>query len=261
MATDDSGVFGSSEEEQRSKAAFVATFAMLAKLAAADGETSRDEIKLIDGFMRDTLSLSTEKRQFAIAEFNKARKSDKEFSEYARDYKELLSDNEKMLDWMMSVLLDVSAADEEYSAEEQKHLEEAKEIFGISEKRFKKLHDERGVRLDSLEKNSPIGEESGEETTNEEATNEEEKDASPKMPQPAEGRESSMGDERAYKRLRLSADAENDELVAAYKARCAEYSPSRIVELDLPQEFVDLAEELFGEIQAAYRKLRQSRGI
>jgi DnaJ like chaperone protein len=64
-----------------------------------------------------------------------------------------------------------------------------------------------------------------------------------------------------YRVLLLKEGATDEEIESSYKKLCKEYSPSRIVELGLPQEFVELAETKFRQIQTAYKSILERRGI
>ena len=57
--------FGANPEDQHQKKIFVATFSMLSRLASADGKVSKDEVQIIDRFMKNVLGLDAERRSFA----------------------------------------------------------------------------------------------------------------------------------------------------------------------------------------------------
>lgn len=218
--------FDETEEEQLKKQIFNATFSMLAKLTGADGNVSTDEIRIIDRFMREGLNLDEERRKYAIAVFNLARREEHDFDHYARQYKELLADKPSMLEWMLDVLLRVSLVDKEFNETERVLIKSAQRIFGISDEKYAQLE----ARYRSK---SPASENASEQST--------------------------AG--VAYARLQLVETAAEDEIVLRHKELSLTYSPSRIIELGLPDEFVRLAEQLYAEIQEAFQQIKKSRGM
>ena len=228
--------FGANQEEQTQKKIFVATFSML---ASADGKVSKDEVKIIDRFMKNVLGLDDARRSFAIDVFNQARREEVAFSEYAKQYRELLSDKPKMLEWMVDVLLRISCADECFSDPEQAIVKSACEVFGVSETRYQQL---RSKYL------------KGEQDSNQSAE-------SPLNTADSPRSEAASGSSSAWSVLGLTAEATDEEIVTRHKKLSTEYSPSRIIEFGLPHEFVELAEEKFREIQEAFRAIKSERGL
>ena len=64
---------------------------------------------------------------------------------------------------------------------------------------------------------------------------------------------------RHYAILGLSPSASNDELKSRYRKLVTQYHPDKIIAKGLPQEFIELAEKRFTEIQEAYEALREQR--
>ena len=228
--------FGDSPEDRLQKRIFVSTFSMISALASADGKISKDEIVIIDRFMKNVLGLDAERRAFASQVFNEARRSDRTFEEYARDYRELLKDKPKMLDWMVDVLIQVSCVDKDFGEAERALVASACEIFGISDARYKEL-------LSKYRKKS----------------SESSDKAEPSLGALAPSTAAATSASSPYAVLKLEASATNEEIQAQCKQLSAEYNPSRMVELGLPEEFVTLAEEKFREIMQAYKALKAER--
>jgi DnaJ like chaperone protein len=218
--------FSSTEEEQHQKQVFIATFSMLAKLTGADGNISANEIQIIDRFMKEVLSLDDERRKYAISLFNKARKDDLTFEHYARRYYELLSAKPKMLEWMLDILLRVSLVDREFDQIERDLVETARTIFKISIERYRELEARYLTR-------SPA----------------------------AASADGTSELTAAFKTLRLDSSASAEEILTRHRELSVEYTPSRIIELGLPEEFVRLAETLYGEIQEAFQVIKKERGM
>lgn len=66
---------------------------------------------------------------------------------------------------------------------------------------------------------------------------------------------------RHYAVLGISPSASPEEIKKRYRHLVAEYHPDKIIGKGLPQEFVELAETRFKEIQAAYEEIKTQRGI
>lgn len=133
------GPFGFSEADQQQRNVFVATFAMLAKLAGADGKIAKREADEIERFISQVLNLDPARTKFAATVFNESRRSKETFSAYAERYRELLKDKPRMLEWMIDVLLRLSCADEALAAAEESLIKEACVLFGIPEERYQQL--------------------------------------------------------------------------------------------------------------------------
>jgi DnaJ like chaperone protein len=136
---DQASPFGSDEKDKFQQQIFISTFSMLAKLTNVDGSIDKAEIIAVDRFMKTVLNLDPERRQYAIKIFNEARRSSMSFREYAVQYRNLLKDKPRMLEWMVDVLLRISMADEVFSGTEEALLKTACEVFNISEQRFEQL--------------------------------------------------------------------------------------------------------------------------
>jgi len=66
---------------------------------------------------------------------------------------------------------------------------------------------------------------------------------------------------RFYAVLGVSPSASPEEIKARYRHLVAEYHPDKIIGKGLPQEFVELAETRFKEIQEAYEEIKSQRGM
>ena len=118
---------------------FVATFSMLAKLARADGQVTRDEIATIEGFMQNELRLSLQSRQVASRIFETALNAPDSFEDYARQFDAAFHGNPQLLEFMLDFLMRVAMADGHLSREEEKLVRQAATIFGLGEQRFQDI--------------------------------------------------------------------------------------------------------------------------
>lgn len=66
---------------------------------------------------------------------------------------------------------------------------------------------------------------------------------------------------RHFAVLGLEPSATPEEIKTRYRHLVSEYHPDKIIGKGLPQEFVELAETRFKEIQAAYEEIKSQRGL
>lgn len=137
-----------STEEQDQMTFFVASFSMLAKLAAADGNVSEDEIRTIEQFMDRDLGLNTGNKRLAIKIFNEAANADAGFEEFAGQFHERFHATPQLIDLMLDILLRVSLADGKMSSEEEKLILSAVRIFNYSEAAYQQLKRKYGPDTD-----------------------------------------------------------------------------------------------------------------
>lgn len=64
-----------------------------------------------------------------------------------------------------------------------------------------------------------------------------------------------------YEVLDLTAEASDAEIKAAYRKLAREYHPDRMVSQGLPREFVEVADKKMAEINAAYDRIAERRGL
>ena len=121
---------------------FVATFSMLGKMAAADGEVSEDERQVVDNLMTAQMSLDRATSIFAMKVFDKATVTSTRFEEFATQFRESFSSRPEIIRSMLDMLLRVSMADRILHAEEEKLLQSAVRIFGISNEEYRHMKDQ-----------------------------------------------------------------------------------------------------------------------
>lgn len=117
--------------EQKQGVYFIGVFAMLGKLAKADGTVSSEEIAAIDRVMQDHLRLTTGAREFAIGIFNEARDNDETFLSYARQFHGEFENSPEILVSVIELLLHVAYADGALHSAEEAMIIEAARLFGI----------------------------------------------------------------------------------------------------------------------------------
>lgn len=117
--------------EQRQALFFTATFAMLGKLAKADGQVCQNEIRVVEAFMRDRLNLNPAARQFAVGIFNQAKDDATPFEEYARQLGQVFSQVPQMRLMFYELLFSVAMADGVLHPAEDRLLRAAPALLGL----------------------------------------------------------------------------------------------------------------------------------
>ena len=117
---------------------FATVFAMLGKLAKADGQVTEDEIGAVGRFM-DQIHLNERSRNFAKSIFNQAKEIDVPFEALANQFYRMAGSDRMKLIMMIDILLRVAMADGKYHPAEERLIENAARIFNITEEEYQKL--------------------------------------------------------------------------------------------------------------------------
>ena len=128
-----------STTEQHQLTFFVAAFSMLAKLAQADGQVTREEIDSIEGFMARDLRLDPQGRHAAVNIFRTALNAPGSFADFARQFDDLFHHQPQMLELMIDILLRVAVSDGSMTRGEETLILTAVDIFGFSMGRYEQL--------------------------------------------------------------------------------------------------------------------------
>ena len=143
--------------EQAQFTFFVATFSMLAKLAKADGQVSKDEVDSINRFMLDDLNLTPQSRMVAMNIFNTAINSPQSFHDFAIQFYGQFHSQPQILAMMVDILLRVSIADGEMSASEEELIISAIRIFNFSDEVYQTLKSQYVQAFDKYYAMGPDG--------------------------------------------------------------------------------------------------------
>jgi DnaJ like chaperone protein len=120
-----------SGQEQRQAVFFTATFAMLGKMAKADGRVCEDEIKAVRSFMSDKLRLDPTAQQFATSVFNEAKDDQTPFEDYARQFGQVFNGEPQLRMMFYEMLFTVALADGVLHPAEEKMLRSAPVLLGL----------------------------------------------------------------------------------------------------------------------------------
>jgi len=125
------GRAGSIQQQQMAFA--MALTSLAAKVAKADGQVTGDEIRAFDGFLQNSLRMSTEDRRFAAEVFNKARDSETPASEFAQQLRGVFRGQTDRLRDVMTILLMVAFADGKLHPAEEVLLRSIAGDMGLSD--------------------------------------------------------------------------------------------------------------------------------
>ena len=98
-------------QEQRQAVFFTATFAMLGKMAKADGRVCENEISVVRTFMHDKLRLDSTTQKFAMGVFNEAKDNHTPFADYARQFGQVFQGEPQLRMMFFEMLFTVALAD------------------------------------------------------------------------------------------------------------------------------------------------------
>ena len=136
--------------ESRQALFFSTVFAMLGKMAKADGRVSPEEIAAVERFMGDQLRLGSEARQLAITIFNEAKDDPTPFGAYVRQFGEAFADAPEMRRLLFQLLLDVALADGTLHEGEDGLLREALDPLGVPHSAYERVRGHLAPDLDPL---------------------------------------------------------------------------------------------------------------
>lgn len=118
-------------QEQRQAVFFTAMFAMLGKIAKADGKVCENEINIVRSFMRDKLRLDAATQQFAMGVFNEAKDNRTPFEDYARQFGQLFQREQQLRMMFFEMLFSLALADGVLHPAEEKILRAAPSLLGL----------------------------------------------------------------------------------------------------------------------------------
>ncbi len=138
-------------EEKSQMIFFTTTFSMFAKFAQADGKVTKSEIKVINNFVRNELHLDEQTRKLAIEIFDKAKRNNNSFEEFAQQFYDYFRGQRQLVISIIDLLMKLAIADDDFNDVERKYLLRAKEIFNISDSQYESIKS-RYMKEDNLKK-------------------------------------------------------------------------------------------------------------
>lgn len=124
--------------EQAQAAYFVSLFSILGKIAKIDGVVTRDEIAVVQKFIKELQIPETEK-QFAKQIFNEAKDSKYSLEDFADQLYQATRNHSNILLSFVDLLFRVVVADGTFHPAEESSLKSITRIFGISYEQYNNL--------------------------------------------------------------------------------------------------------------------------
>lgn len=134
------------------------TFSMLGKIAKADGVVSKATLVVVDQYMRNELQFNEVRRNRAIKIFNDAKDSTVPFEQYAQQFYETFKEAKAIPQHMVQLLVRVASADGPISANRERLLTSAAQIFQIDPYSYAQLRGFYfpGASADSIDKHYAV---------------------------------------------------------------------------------------------------------
>ena len=207
---------------------FDASFAVMGKVAKADGQVTRVEIQYAEAVMV-RMQLKDDKRQRAITFCNKGKQSGYEIADVLVPLRRALGRGNTQAR-MMFVEIQLAAAlvDGQFSPSEGQVLGEMCQLLGVMQREFEAV----AARMSA-----------------EHAFQQQGSSAQPHAHDIAQ----------AYGVLGVAVECDNKTLKQAYRRLMSQHHPDKLVAQGLPDEMMQLAKEKTQEIQAAYDVVKHAR--
>ena len=124
--------------EQTQAAYFISLFSILGKLSKIDGVVAREEIAVVDGFIRG-LPMADREKQFARQVFNEAKDSRYSIEDFATQLYQAVGHQPALLLSFLELLFQIAAADGKLHPAEEAALQSVRDIFRISSQQFEDI--------------------------------------------------------------------------------------------------------------------------
>jgi len=210
---------------------FRATFAVMGKLAKADGRVTEDEIAFARGVM-DQMRLDEARRREAIELFTRGKEDDFDISEVLRPLAAFLRHRPNVRVIFAEIQLQAAMADGSVSENELKIIQQVCLQLQMTQQEIMALV----ARMQAQQSFHHQGGFAGAANAAELLQN-------------------------AYGTLGVSEDATDAEVKKAYRRLMSQHHPDKLVSKGLPEDMIELAKEKAQEIQAAYERIRTARKV
>ena len=212
------------KEAQKSITFTIAVVVLGAKMAKADGQVTPDEITAFQRVFKVPSSEIGNVRRL----FNQAKKDPTGFEPYAKQVAELFADSPEVLEELLWCLAEIAKADHKIHPHELEFLETVADIFHIDAAGF--------ARITALN-NFDSGDDAKSGYSSERAQQQPVSDAD-------------------YRMLGVNPGDDFATIKAAHRKLVQNQHPDRLIAQGLPQEFIDLANEKLGQINAAFDRIK-----
>jgi len=209
---------------------FGAMFSTLGHINKADGRVTKAEIAAAEQLMR-RLQLTEEERQRAIRFFQQGKERDFNLDATLREFARHSMLRHELRIMFVELLLEAAMADGTLTSAEQAILMRSCTVLHIPANVFSAM-----LRARQSGAGSAYG-----------------------GRQQAPNRRESL--QQSYASLGIKADASTQEIKRAYRKLVSQYHPDKLVSQGLPEEMMEMSKKRVREINAAYDKIKASRGI
>jgi len=127
------------QQERQQTVFFTSVFAMMGKLAKADGAVSREEIRVVERFMQQHMRLDARTRNLAINIFNRAKSDPMPFSRYADEFAMHFRGDANMRRFLYEILFEIAGADGSLHPDEDDLLRDAVGRLGLEYSLYENL--------------------------------------------------------------------------------------------------------------------------
>ncbi|MDP6967763.1 MAG: co-chaperone DjlA [Gammaproteobacteria bacterium] len=208
---------------------FDASFAVMGKVAKADGRVTQVEIQYAETVMA-RMQLKDDKRQRAIAFFNKGKQNGYEMADVLEPLRRALGRSNAHAR-MMFVEIQLAAAlvDGHFSSDEGRVLGEMCQLLGVTQREFEAVTARMAAQHSFQQQHGNTSQPHANEIAH------------------------------AYGVLGVAPECDNKTLKQAYRRLMSQHHPDKLVAQGLPDEMMQLAKEKTQEIQAAYDVVKRAR--
>ncbi len=212
-----------SDEEAVQAAFFTATFAVMGRLAKADGRVSPEEIDLAEAIMAQ-MQLDPAMRRVAIHLFQQGKRPDFALDEVLDQFRRLCGRKRNLVRLFIEIQLQAAYVDGHLDPAEARLLEHLVIRLGFPLAEYRRI--EAAMRM------TPRGVRGG------------------------------AGElERAYALLGVGPDSDPQEIKRAYRRLMAQHHPDKLAAKGLPEEMMRLATAKTAEIRRAYDVIKKAKGL
>ena len=221
------------DRERVQMAFFTATFSVMGAVAKADGQVSKDEIKLAEAVM-DEMNLTADMRKTAIRLFGEGKSADFPLDDVIDQFRRECHRRQTLIQMFIEIQLHAAYADGVMDPTEEKLLLHICNLLNFPEHAFRQV--ERMIQAEMHHGGSGRG--TGRVAPHEGPTLED-----------------------AYAVLGMEPSNSDAEIKKAYRRLMSQHHPDKLVAKGLPEEMMKMAEQKTKEIKQAYEKVKQTRGI
>ncbi len=216
-------------EQQRTQLAFfTATFAVMGRIAKADGRVSEDEIAFARMVMSQ-MNFDAQQKKLAIDLFNQGKQPDFDLEGVLEQFRRECHRRHTLMQMFLELQLQAAYADGSLHHAERTLLLQIFGLLGFSHHEF--AHLEAMVR-------AAMGGSAG-----------------------ATGTPRAPNLEEDYAVLDVAKSASDSEVKKAYRRLMNQHHPDKLIAKGLPEEMIKVANEKTQQIRKAYERIKQSRGM